>query len=251
MKQKNKLWKFAVAGFFIVSVIYFSGCIYPSTPKSCNYTEICSNAALNTSSLPSKFDWRDCGGNWLTSVKDQGNCGSCWAFASVGAIESKYKIENNNSSLNLDLSEQYLVSDCFNGGNCNGGWPADALEYVRSNGVSDELCFPYKKSDCACNERCLDWANKTWNLSNYERVYITTNNIKKELVCNGPLITCGYVGSDLHCVVLVGWDDDENVWIIKNSWGTGIGYDGYSKIPHTHSLVTYDYLFDVGGMKKK
>jgi len=248
MKQKNKSWKPAVVGFFIISVICFSGCI--DTSKSCNYKDICNNTNLNASSLPSKFDWRDCGGNFLTSVKDQGTCGSCWAFSSVGAMESRYKIENNNSSLNLDLSEQYLVSDCFKEGDCDGGWPADALEYIKNSGISNEHCFPYKKSNCACNESCSDWTNNMWKISDYKRFYTTTNNIKKELVCNGPLITCGYVGSDLHCVVLVGWNDDENIWIIKNSWGTGIGYNGYSKIPYNHSLITYNYLFGVGGIKK-
>ena len=74
------------------------------------------------SDLPASFDWRDhLDENWLTPIKDQGYCGSCWAFAPVAAAEAAHKIGYDNPDLELDLSEQYLVSDCnLAAGNCCG-----------------------------------------------------------------------------------------------------------------------------------
>ena len=77
--------------------------------------------------LPSSFDWRNYGGhNWMTSVKDQGGCGSCWAFSAVGVVEAVYNIGWNDPNLDLDLSEEYLVSDCLSNGTCCGGWMGTA-----------------------------------------------------------------------------------------------------------------------------
>ena len=77
---------------------------------------------LGDVSLPSYFDWRDNGGNWLSPVKDQGSCGSCWAFAAVGVVEAQFNIASGDPGLDPNLSEQYLVSDCStNSGDCGGG----------------------------------------------------------------------------------------------------------------------------------
>ncbi len=90
------------------------------------------------------FDWRDKDGeNWVTPVKNQGSCGSCWAFSAVGAAESAFLIYTNDPGMNIDLSEQHLVSDCCSVGSCGGGVPRSALEYIRDTGVPDEDCFPY------------------------------------------------------------------------------------------------------------
>ncbi|HRZ85641.1 MAG TPA: C1 family peptidase [Candidatus Paceibacterota bacterium] len=190
--------------------------------------------------LPSSFDWRNYNGyNWLTSTKDQGFCGSCWAFASVGAVESKYKIEQNKPNLNIDLSEQYLVSDCSDAGDCNGGFTDDALEFIRTQGITDENCFPYSWTGLfgkTCSERCSDWYNRLYKIYDWGYVTKNENEIKRELIEKGPLVVVIYVDGGwwdsgglyrcdesnpggLHAVVLVGYNDSGKYWIVKNSWG--------------------------------
>jgi putative hemolysin len=112
--------------------------------------------------LPSSFDWRSHAGyNWMTPVRNQGSCGSCWAFSAVGVMEGVYNIARDDPSLDLNLSEQYLVADCYNKDSCCGGWHDDALDWVKANGISDEACFPY--ADSGCNSSCFLGAVVTLN----------------------------------------------------------------------------------------
>ena len=83
--------------------------------------------------LPESFDWRD--HNGCTPIRNQGGCGSCWAFAAIGAVESGILI---SQEIVENLSEQWLVS-CTGAGNCSGGWHTEAFEYLRRNGDRD-LC---------------------------------------------------------------------------------------------------------------
>ena len=80
-----------------------------------------------TGTPPSSFDWRnEDGQNWMTSVKNQGSCGSCWAFSAAGVVEGAYNVQSGNPNLDLDLAEEYLVSDCGAAagvGTCCGGSP--------------------------------------------------------------------------------------------------------------------------------
>ncbi len=97
---------------------------------------------LNSRGL-TDIDWeRD---NKVTTVKDQGECGSCWAFAAVSAVESIYLIENGQSAPadSLDLAEQELVDDCESRMDCSGGWNDYALDYIKENGINLEVDYPY------------------------------------------------------------------------------------------------------------
>jgi len=170
-------------------------------------------------SAPAFFDWRDYNGqDWMTSVKDQGGCGSCWAFSAVGIVEPVYNISTNDSSLDLDLSEEYLVSDCHSYGGyetCCGGWNDVALEFIRDSGISDEACFPYvdalsctcgdscdanctyrtwgKCSDATCLNRCANWASRLTRIQATGPVNASVSSIKDKLVEKGPLSVCfGY-----------------------------------------------------------
>ena len=96
-----------------------------------------------TAAPPSSFDWRNHdGSDWTTPVKSQGICGSCWAFAAVGATEAAFDVASGDPGLNLNLSEQYLVADCAYGC-CWGGNHGSALSFIRSEGIPDEACLPY------------------------------------------------------------------------------------------------------------
>jgi len=125
------------------------------------------------------FDWRNVNGtNWMTIVKDQGSCGSCWAYATVGTIEAKYKIEHNDSSLDINLSERNLASDtpccgCPLCGNYNGGQPSSAYDFIKNFGITTESCFPdiNCNSNPSCSERCSDWKNNLWSIDGYASFY--------------------------------------------------------------------------------
>jgi len=201
------------------------------------------NYGALAASLPSKQDWRDVNGvDWTTPIKDQYGCGSCVAFGTIAALDALLRIRTfNDPNEAIDLSEAHLLF--CGGGSCN-GWHMDAAcNYLKSNGVPDEACFPYAKGlqvkTCAT---CSDWQNridhtKILSWTNTKDV----NEMKKNLVENGPQITGMAVYQDFfsyaggvyqyvtgslagyHCVAVVGYDDGAGCWICKNSWGTGWG----------------------------
>ena len=172
-----------------------------------------------TGTPPSSFDWRNEDGyDWMTSVKNQGSCGSCWAFSAVGIVEGTYNVQSGNPDIDLDLSEEYLVSDCYTMGaygNCCGGTYVDALEFVRDSGIPDESCMPYVDqysctcssscdSNCAygtegacsnatCNDKCEDWQDRAVTIDTVAPV--PSGQINQYLVDRGPLAVAMGVGS--------------------------------------------------------
>lgn len=193
--------------------------------------------------LPESFDWRNKDGeNWLTPVKNQSDCGSCWAFSVVGAMEAKYNIQEDNPSLDIDLSEQYLVSDCYREGSCDAGLYWLTLNYIKKSGITDEACYPYQGRNSSCEERCSDWKERLWKITDSSVVFPERNTMKRALIEKGPLIvyinmkgwnpetyTCS-LGLSNHCVIIIGYNDKEGVWIVKNSWGPSWGDKGYFKV---------------------
>jgi len=216
------------------------------------YCPPCNRCDLTT--LPSRFDWRDY--YTLPDIRDQGECKSCWAFAAVGAIEGTYIVECGTIEYlgTLGLSEQYVMCECPGG--CDGGCPHDALSRARSSGIVDETCQPYLSADSPCT-KCGDWSDRLWRITGYKRISSDISDIKRTLICYGPLS----VGSEswLHAIVVVGYDDSmvwndyddgrlrgtygPGVWIVRNQWGLDWGYDndmddipddpGYGLIPYS------------------
>lgn len=204
-------------------------------------------------SYPSKVDWRDrFGGDYTTSVKDQGGCGSCVAFAVVASIESRLEVRLNAPGLNPDLSEsQAFYCGC---GNCCGlgWWNHEALDYIVANGLCDESCFPYIDRDVPC-EPCLGWQQKVINLTHWVGVD-GPEEMKQAIADDGPISVVmevrldfyGYVSGvycpegapwlmGLHAVEIVGYDDEEGYWIVKNSWGADWGEDGWFRIGYRYN----------------
>ena len=227
--------------------------------------------------VPSSFDWRNENGqDWMTAVKDQGNCGSCWAFSAVGIVEPIYNISTNNSSLDLDLSEQYLVSDCFTYHDCCGGWHDTALHFIRDQGIPDEACLAYvdesgctcgggtcdsncahsgpdRCSDATCLDRCADWADRLVRID--DRGSVPASLMRDKIVEKGPLSVAmgighgygGYFDGDIyrctddsgvnHGVVIAGYEDAGAYWIVKNSWGSFFGDGGYFKVGYGECAI--------------
>jgi C1A family cysteine protease len=206
---------------------------------------------------PAAVDWRS--GGWVTPVRDQGNCGSCVSFCSCATIESAVRIKLNNPGFAIDLSEGFLQ---FCGGGSCGGWGlTSGLDYAKSTGVVDEACMPYTAGggtdmNCAAS-RCSDWQNRLTKLNSYSG-YSTMQARKDAIATKGPLLAGMAVYNDFfayssgvyvksnntlagyHCICAVGYDDNQQCWILKNSWGPGWGENGFVKIRYGQADLLID-----------
>lgn len=234
---------------------------------------------LQEAVLPPAYDARDEG--IVTSAKNQANCGSCWAFATVGAMESQLLRTFGFGS--LDLSEQQQVSCNLDSYGCCGGY-ADAARYWETKGPIDESCFPYGDSaygtscppyssvDCSDSTGCDELV---YRVVDWHTVSATENGFKTSLYEDGPGYWRFTVYSDFftfwntgspgdvyvqttggveggHAVLLIGWDDTKGAYLCKNSWGTngGPNDDGTFWIAysgHAHSLGFGMSNFSVSG----
>ncbi len=268
--------------------------------------------------LPSAFTWRNKDGqDWMTSVKDQSQCGSCWAFSAVGATEGAFNVQKNKSDFGLDLSEELLNGG--SAGSCCGGWHYKALGIIKSPGIPDEACLPYDvsyyttgKCDCfgnpPCNamcsglptecshrlesDECADFASRRTTIKDYHSVGPDIDAMKTKLIEDGPLSVCyahqGTFNGDVyecpygwcrgatsdpnpaiscsssgdpvcpsgttckaittnHCVVIAGFDDSTNSWLIKNSWGSGYNGDGYFNMRYGNCHIeSQAYWVEIG-----
>src|SRR5208337_2413014 len=107
-------------------------------------------------SVPSQLDWRNHGGNYVTPIRDQGNCGSCWAFAVTAALESKTLITLQTPNTDVDLSEQIVLS-CSGAGSCNGGYMEEASTFLVDTGTNLETYYPYTATDGSCSNASPGW----------------------------------------------------------------------------------------------
>ena len=215
-------------------------------------------------SLPPSFDWRDNGG--VTPVKDQGNCGSCWAFGTVAPLESAIKIKEGKT---VDLSEQWLVSCNKDYWGCNGGWWAhDYHEWKKGScggiGAVLESDFPYSASDESCNGPYdHPYIIENWAFIGSKYGIPVESAIKQAVTDYGPVSASvratndwsyydgGVYNNDAagrvnHAITIVGWDDEmgsNGVWIIKNSWGTSWGDNGYMYIEYGCSSIGYSACY--------
>ncbi len=204
--------------------------------------------------LPSSFDWRNNEGCWITPVKDQGPCGSCWAFAAVGQLESVIRIFTKSPDTPVDLSEQYMVScDNLNWG-CFGGSSPYTYLFMMEDGVPPEMCFPYVADDVSCSDACAYAEDISFVINDAWSVTEGTIDIEaiKTDMAGQPLYAGFLVFEDFmdytggiyqysygellagHAVLITGWDDADSCWIAKNSWGEGYGESGYFRIAYAN-----------------
>lgn len=211
--------------------------------------------------LPAQFDWRALNG--CTPIRDQGQCGSCWAFATVGLLECNIRIKDGAS---VDLSEQWLVSCDTDDDGCAGGfWAFDYFmtktDACGGTGAVLESAFPYQASNLPCNCPYNHvYTINSWSYVAGEEEIPSPDAIKWAIMTYGPVAVGVCVGDDFayysggvfnynftdelnHAIVLVGWDDSQGengVWILRNSWGsTDWGEQGYMRIEYGCSMVGY------------
>jgi len=203
------------------------------------------------------FDWRKLGA--ITAVKDQGQCGSCWAFSAVEEMESAWFLAGNKLT---ELSPQQVVSCDTKGKDlgCQGGDTVTAYDYMKANGLETEADYPYKSGESGSDGKCKFTASKVAaKMTNF--TYATPpcfngckNQDETTLAANiakvGPASICvnagdnwqSYSGGILskncgsaytsldHCVHLVGYSTNASgvkYWLVRNSWGTDWGNKGY------------------------
>jgi C1A family cysteine protease len=201
--------------------------------------------------LPARIDWRNVDGHsYVTSVKDQEQCGACWAFASTAALESRILITSRTPDTDLNLSEQSMVSCEEDQYGCGGGYLDYAVEFLRTTGIPLESCYPFTSGNGitgACGG-CADWQQNTYRITAFENVATSVEAMKSAIVKYGPLFAAMTIYQDFlsyksgvythvtgtvvagHAVTIVGYDDAEQCWIAKNSMGPDWGENGFFKI---------------------
>ena len=222
-QEKKKLFNNPINLPNLQGYEYYTGGIF----NAGSVEETIGEEPASASAYPSQWDWRNRHSqNWVSPVKNQGSCGSCWAFSGVGSTEGIINVYYNQQ-LNIDIAEQDSV--CRHPGSCaNGGYVSWPLAELKTTGLVTEDCMPYVASDTVCN-KCAD--QKPWKITNYVSIVSDDESLKRAIVEQGP-ITFG-VRSWWHAITAVGWETDasgQTIWILKNSWGTGWGESGYVRM---------------------
>jgi C1A family cysteine protease len=206
---------------------------------------------------PAAVDWRNNGGNYVTPVKNQGGCGSCVSFCTCSVMESAVRIKLQNPNYNIDLSEAFM--QFCGGASCSGWGLTSGLDFAKSTGTTDEACMPYQPQNMNCTaSRCSDWQNRLTKIQDYTG-HATIAARKDALATKGPVVAGMRVYNDffayrsgvyvavpstgvagLHCISVVGYDDNQQCWILKNSWGTGWGEGGFVRIRYNQPDLLLD-----------
>ncbi|KAG9273285.1 pro-cathepsin H [Astyanax mexicanus] len=214
-------------------------------PQNCSATK--GSHVSSNGPYPDSIDWRK-KGNFVTAVKNQGSCGSCWTFSTTGCLESVTAIASGKLPL---LSEQQLV-DCagdFNNHGCNGGLPSQAFEYIKYNkGIMTEDDYPYTARDGPCKynpKQAAAFVKDVVNITIYDEMGMVDAVARLNPVSFAYQVTSDFMSytsgvytstechntTDTvnHAVLAVGYGEQNGTpyWIVKNSWGTSWGMDGY------------------------
>ena len=200
--------------------------------------------------LPKSWDWRK-ESPAQPGIRNQGNCGSCWAFGTTAALNWAL---SRKMATPVNLAEQEILS-CSHDGSCGGGYFAH--DYQQATGQSPEKEFPYVASDVRCKKNLSHmYKIAKWGYVGEKHRKPSVDELKAAIYAYGPISVtvnannafaqyqsgvfkgkhCGK-GSTNHLVHLVGWDDDGGYFILGNSWGESWGEKGYMRIAYGCSRV--------------
>jgi len=232
--------------------------------------------------LPSTFDARTKWPQCLHPIRNQGNCGSCWAFGATESLTDRFCISSNDS-INVILSVQETTS-CTDFGveGCDGGDPISAFTYTSDEGLPLDSCVPYTSGNTGdtgtCRSTCVN-SKQPYNPVYYSelmslRWFLSVRDIQEDIYTNGPVEACFSVYADFmtytsgvyiytsgsyeggHCIKLLGWGSLNGVdyWLAANSWGTDWGMDGYFMIQRGVDMcgiedAVFSVLPDISGRK--
>jgi cathepsin B len=209
-----------------------------------DYPEKNWGALLDYFAAPTKFDSRVQWPNCIHPIRDQGQCGSCWAFAASESLSDRLCIAGG---ANVVLSPQWLVDCNTQNYGCNGGYPIKAWQFMMTTGIVADACVPYTAADGKCPASCTGTGSMTKYYASSANTYSNPASIQAEIMATGPIeaaftvyqdfmsYTSGvYIhtwGSQLggHAVKMIGWgvSGTTNYWICANSWNTNWGIQGY------------------------
>ncbi|KAL2510281.1 KDEL-tailed cysteine endopeptidase CEP1 [Forsythia ovata] len=195
--------------------------------------------------LPASIDWRKKGA--VTGIKDQGNCGSCWAFSAVVGVEGINKIKSGQL---VSLSEQELVDCEKDNEGCNGGLMENAFDFIKKHGgLTTESIYPYRARDGNCDSDKMN--SPAVMIDGHENVPENNESALMKAVANQPVsvaidagssdmqfysegVFTGDCSTELnHGVAVIGYGttlDGTKYWIVKNSWGTEWGEQGFIRM---------------------
>jgi cathepsin L len=239
---KGLSWEMGVNQFTDLTAQEFSDLYLGYIPRDSDYLRSRNEyVASTTQVLADSVDWRTKVA--VTPVKDQQQCGSCWAFSTTGSVEGANFLKSGSL---VSVSEQQLV-DCAGGsGNqgCNGGLMDDAFGYIiKNNGIGSEASYPYTAHDGKCKQ-----VPSVATVSKYTDVKKNDEKDLMSAVNSQPVsvavdaqswssyrkgVMSGFCGKSLdHGVLAVGYGTDasQDYWIVKNSWGTSWGESGYIRL---------------------
>lgn len=243
VKQKKELFEVKGTG----GKVYFTGLVKPEGFMA-GEGQVESALKGIRAEVPSAFDWRTKVS--LSPVYDQGNCGSCWANA-VGGVFNDASIAMGSPKSGI-ASRQFLLDCNTKGYSCDGGW-FDVHDMHINPGAKDEAQYPYVAKQNTCKGSSFSSIGKiaSWKYlpTKDSAGNVDPSEIKAAIYAYGP-IAVGVSASDSwssytggvfsgcqngqpnHAVELVGWDDAQGVYIMKNSWGSSWGEGGYMRIPY-------------------
>lgn len=230
------------------------GLLVPSLEQRWNGLTYLGRHQRRNVSLPTDVDWRSKGA--VTPVKNQGQCGSCWAFSSTGALEGAYQIASGKL---VSLSEQQLV-DCatsFGEMGCQGGLMDGAFQYAEQYAMCTENSYPYEAAGGNCKASSCSVGIPKGTVTGFKDVAEEDTQALQDAVALGPVsvaieadkdafqfyengVLSSQCGTTLdHGVLLVGYgtENGEDYWLIKNSWGTSWGMSGYGKLERGKSAA--------------
>jgi cathepsin C len=218
------------------------------------------DSIVSYTDIPKSFDWRNVSGqDFVSPVRNQGGCGSCYAFAATAMFEARMRVATKNQKQPV-YSPQEIVSCSSYAQACDGGFPYLISKYAEDFGIVEEHCYPYQGFSANCTQdKCPGEARRHFTDYHYIGGYYGATTVplmQENILKYGPIATSFEVLSDFryykkgvyrhtklvnindpepfvvtnHVVLITGWSETEDgtpYWIVKNSWGSSWGMSGY------------------------